>query len=102
MTFAKGQSGNPGGRGTDRPWADALRLCAAEPTPDGRKKLRALADKTFDLALDGNIEAIKEIGNRFDGRPKQQVDIEANVMLAGQDPATVLAARRKAREGNGG
>lgn len=77
MTFVKGKSGNPNGM-RPTPWAEALRITAHEPVgPDGKKRLRLLAEKTFELAMDGNLEAIQEIGNRLDGRPAQA--ITANV-----------------------
>lgn len=60
----------------NRPWAEAVnRALLAE---DG-KKLRELADKLIDKALEGDVTALKEIGDRVDGRPAQQLQ------LAGHD-----------------
>lgn len=36
------------------------------------KKLEHLADKVVDLALDGDMSAVKEIADRLDGKPAQQ------------------------------
>lgn len=73
MTFKKGQSGNPQGRRVEQtPWAEALRICANEVDATGIRRLRRLAIKAFDMAIyDGNIEAMKEIGVRLDGKPVQ-------------------------------
>lgn len=54
----------------NRPWAEAInRALLAE---DG-KKLRALADKIIDKALEGDVSALKEIGDRVDGKPAQAI-----------------------------
>lgn len=46
-----------------------------DATGDGdKKKLRALADKLVEKALEGDVSAIKEIGDRIDGKPKQQIE----------------------------
>ena len=37
-----------------------------------------LATKLVDMALDGNIQAIKEIGDRLEGRTSQSVAIDHN------------------------
>lgn len=65
----------------NRPWAEAInRALLAE---DG-KKLRALADKLIDKALEGDVPALKEIGDRADGKPAQQLN------LAGHDGAALV------------
>ena len=54
-----------------RPWSDAInRALLAE---DG-KKLRALADRLIDRALEGDVTALKEIGDRVDGKVVQQLE----------------------------
>lgn len=70
----------------NRPWAEAVnRALLAE---DG-KKLRALADKLIDKALEGDVAALKEIGDRVDGKPVQA--------LAG-DPQNPLVIEKIVRE----
>jgi hypothetical protein len=76
MPFQKGQSGNPTGRPKEQAWRDALRIAVKEAMADGTPKLRALADKTVALALDGDMHAIKEIGDRLDGKPAQAITSE--------------------------
>jgi hypothetical protein len=54
----------------NKPWAEAVnRALLAE---DG-KKLRALADKLIDRALEGDVAALKEVGDRMDGKPAQAI-----------------------------
>ena len=59
----------PGGSKPDKIWRDALMLAANEPGPTGRKRLREAAEKVVELALAGDMAAIKEMGDRLDGRP---------------------------------
>jgi len=67
MPFAKGQSGNPGGRPKDKPFADALRM-ELKAAGDDRKALRKIARALIAKAEDGNLAAIREIADRLDGK----------------------------------
>lgn len=72
-------AGKPGRSGTnkgqDRPWKDALLLAVKEATDDDDKtKLRKLAKKLVEKAMDGDVQALKEIGDRLDGKPRQEVE----------------------------
>lgn len=51
-----------------------LNIAIKEAHDDGRDKLRAIADKLVDLAIEGDMQAIKEIGDRLDGKPSQAID----------------------------
>jgi hypothetical protein len=54
----------------NKPWAEALnRALLAE---DG-KKLRSLAEKLIERAEGGDISALKEIGDRMDGKAAQAI-----------------------------
>jgi hypothetical protein len=69
---------------SDKIWADAVRravLRRMENEEGKPQKIERLADKVVELALDGDTTAIKEIGDRLDGKPSQAT--EANVNLAG-------------------
>ena len=74
---------NPGGgKGQDKVWSDAIRIAVNEAYEGGdRKKLRALAEKLIMKALDGDMAAMKEIGDRLDGKSPQYSEI------AGRDGA---------------
>lgn len=73
MAFEKGQSGNPSGRPKERPWRDAiLRAIARKESKKDPKALEKLADKVVSLGLGGDMQALKEIGDRLDGKSVQQ------------------------------
>jgi len=57
---------------------DALRIALAERLPDGRTVNRAIADALVNKAVAGDIQAIKEIADRVEGRPAVQVDPATN------------------------
>jgi hypothetical protein len=81
MPFQKGQSGNPHGRGVEKVWRDAVMLAVNEKDgkgKDARKKLRRLAEALVDAGLGGDISAIREIGDRLDGKPAQIVGGDEN------------------------
>lgn len=60
----------------DKLWTAALRIAVNEAAEDGNgKKLRAMADKVVQLALEGDMQAIKEIGDRLEGKPAQRTEI---------------------------
>jgi hypothetical protein len=64
------------GRKGEKHWRDALMIAVNEVRagdPSGKKNLRAIADKCVELALEGDMAAIKEIGDRMDGRAVQAI-----------------------------
>ena len=71
----------------NRPWAEALnRALLAE---DG-KKLRALADRIIDKALEGDVQALKEVGDRMDGKPAQALEHSGDmVVMVNQNDAAL-------------
>lgn len=73
MPFEPGVSGNPGGRKANREWTDALRL-AVKRTDGDKTKLNKLAENTVELALAGEGWAVKEIGDRLEGKAIQAVE----------------------------
>ena len=74
MPFEKGQSGNPGGRPKERPWRDALALVANEMAEKDKKRLRKIAEACFEAASKGDVSAMREIGDRLDGKPTQAIE----------------------------
>jgi hypothetical protein len=60
--------GNTNARKENRLWSDAVRKCIVQG-----KKLDALADVLIAKALEGDMVAIREIGDRLDGKPKQAI-----------------------------
>lgn len=74
MPFQKGKSGNPGGRGKEKPYAEALRMELAA-AGDDRKELRAIARAHIDAAKAGDLQAINALADRLDGKPVQESNV---------------------------
>ena len=66
MAGVKGRSGT--NKGKDKPWQEALRM---ELYADDRLKLRLIAQACIAAAQAGDMQAVKEIGDRLDGKPVQ-------------------------------
>lgn len=64
-----------GSQNKDKPFRDALRLQLAA-AGDDMKALRSIADALIASAQDGDIQAIREIGDRLDGKPAQESTID--------------------------
>ena len=65
------------GRKGEKHWRDALRVAInriREGDEDQRPMLARIAEKTVDLAMEGDMQAIKEIGDRLDGKAVQGID----------------------------
>jgi hypothetical protein len=70
MAKRGGQPGNNNG-GKSRAWEAALRRHFTQ----NPQKLAQIALVVADAALSGESWAVKEIGDRLDGKPVQQVDL---------------------------
>jgi hypothetical protein len=66
---------NPTSRGQqrDKPFRDALRMEIAAAGSD-HKALRSVAKALIDKATTGDVQAIREIGDRLDGKPAQAIE----------------------------
>lgn len=53
----------------ERPFRDELLEVAKERKGHSKRGMRALANKLFDAAEEGDVTAIREIGDRIDGKP---------------------------------
>lgn len=64
---------------SDKLWSDAVRIAALREAEDDdgkiRKRLNILADNLLKAAIAGDIQAIKEVGDRIDGKPKAQTEV---------------------------
>lgn len=62
----------PGNKNGTKPkmWADAIRRAAAQD-PD---QMRRIALKLLEMAEGGDISAMRELGDRLEGKPKQQIE----------------------------
>lgn len=72
-------AGKPRGPKSDKLWSDAVRMAVLREDEDSegkiRKRLNIIADNLCKLAMAGDMTATKEIGDRLDGKPKQQTEV---------------------------
>lgn len=97
---------NRGGR-KDKLWRDALTVAVNRQdldTMDKRTMLARIAEKCVNAALEGDIQAMKEIGDRLDGKPLQQTEVTADINIhdGGKDRLQHKLARfSQSRTANG-
>lgn len=74
--------GNENSSYNNRLWANTIRRAVTQSDPD---RLRRIAEAMLDAAEEGNMAAIKELGDRLDGKVAQTIQ--------GPDggPAVILA-----------
>ena len=77
-----------GAQNKDKSWRDAIRAAVNElrkdegsDKPKKVRALRLLAQRLVIRALDGDVSALKEVGDRLDGKATQQVNVEKNVQV---------------------
>jgi hypothetical protein len=59
-----------------KPWSDAIQRALELHKPaDQRVRLDALAKSLIAKAMDGDMAALKEIGDRVDGKSMQQIEL---------------------------
>ena len=69
---------NPVGHKGEKIWRDAVMRAVHRNLKGAKtKRLETLAEKLVEQALDGNMVALKEIGDRLDGKPKESVEVSA-------------------------
>lgn len=67
--------------GKNKPWQEAIRRALARAEDEGNyRSLNALADKLLDKASEGDMSAIRELGDRLDGKAQQDI----NAALSGE------------------
>jgi hypothetical protein len=75
MAFQKGISGNPGGKAKGRPWRDAIdRALKRRIAENDLLGIDKLADALIDKGIAGDVIAIREIGDRLEGKPTQALE----------------------------
>lgn len=82
MTFEPGKSGNPEGR-PKRPFKAALeRALKRMQSGDDPAALEKLATKLVEKGLEGDLQSIKEVADRMDGKAAQVIvgDDEADAI----------------------
>jgi hypothetical protein len=95
-----GQSGNPSGRPKKLHITDAIRLELEQPGPDGMTNDAAIARKLVEMARGGNLEAIREIADRTEGKARQRTELSGpeGAALPFEIPETREALERRISE----
>lgn len=74
MTFQPGQSGNPGGRSREKLWRDAIHRAIKRNSEGDLQAIDRAADALVLAAIYKDIGALKELGDRIDGKvPQAQI-----------------------------
>jgi hypothetical protein len=55
----------------EKSFANMLNIAIKEATESGGTKLRAVADALIEKAISGDVQAIKEVADRLDGKVPQ-------------------------------
>lgn len=66
-----------GNQNPTRPFASALKHAIAKAGTD-REALIAIADVLLEKAMGGDLQAIREVADRLDGKPAQSTDLTIN------------------------
>lgn len=90
--MADGKAGAPDGNTNsskdNRLWRNTIMRAIAQGNPD---RLRRIADALLDKAAEGDMAAIKELGDRLDGKANQQVQLTGEsggpLVITWQPPA---------------
>jgi len=73
----------------DKLMRDALILELHQEAQDAdgtmTKKLRQIARKLVDKAIEGDVPAIKEINDRVDGKPHQTTEVSGGLAISHED-----------------
>jgi len=98
--FQPGQSGNPGGRPKTKPITDAIKERLAKiPPDDPRTDAQRVADVLVDGALAGDIQFIRELLNRVEGKVAEMVITESGPEQTVLDALEILRERKRGRTG---
>jgi len=74
----------------EKPWSEALRKAAYRAAGEGNQRLiDRIAETTVKLAMAGDVQAIKEIGDRLDGKAHQTSEsyVETETRFVIESPA---------------
>lgn len=74
-------TGNKNAAKSNRMWGSAIKRAIAQSDQD---TLRKLADKLIEMALEGDIQAMREVGDRIEGKAVQVTQ------LTGEDGGPVI------------
>ena len=75
MSAPGGPVGNTKSSKDNRLWRNTIQRAIAQGDPD---RLRRIAEALLDKAADGDMAAIKELGDRLDGKTAQQIIVQGD------------------------
>ena len=94
-------AGRPKGAWKDKTWRDALRLAVMRPAdekdPKPKNKLDELTFALIEAGKAGDVSALKEIGDRLDGKVPQALTDADGGSFAGAFVAALEAARARVK-----
>ena len=90
------------GRKSDKRWRDALILATTRTDDEGRTMLAKIAQRCVEAAIEGDMQAIKEIGDRIDGKAPQSLDVTTHNERPIEDLTDSELAAFIARRSSGG
>jgi hypothetical protein len=101
MSFEAGQSGNPGGRPKSAKLLRDALLVELKKSVDGVELIQLVAQKLVELAMAGNVAAIKEIADRVDGKVPQAIigDAELDPIKVTHITRTIVYPKNHDAEG---
>lgn len=67
--------GNTNSSKDNRLWRNTIQRAIAQGSPD---RLRKIAEALLDKAAEGDMAAIKELGDRLDGKTSQQIIVNGD------------------------
>lgn len=73
--MAGAPAGNTNSSKDNRLWRNTIQRAIAQGDPD---RLRRIAEALLDKAADGDMAAIKELGDRLDGKTAQQIIVQGD------------------------
>ena len=100
--WKKGQSGNPGGRPKKASITEAFLAVLEKPVPNDPQKrnyAELIAEATARQAIKGNVQAVKEIADRTEGRARQSIEIELTPITKAFDQMNAEEVEAYAKDG---
>lgn len=72
---------NPVGSKSDKIWRDAIMRAVRRVDKDVKdQRLDRLADRLVKSAMEGDVSALKEVGDRLDGKPVQGIEHSGSLL----------------------
>jgi hypothetical protein len=82
-----------------KPWEEALKRALARAGNSVELGLNPIADWVVAAAVGGDIEAIREIACRLDGKPTEHVQVDQTIEINVGDSSNLTDRLRTARAG---